>query len=93
MRVTVRLMARCKDSRLPTCSALRVLHGCGWVHRDISTGNILLFKDSVKLADLEFAARMDSIHDHKRGRIVCLWRSFEFIPLTNLAGNALFYGV
>ncbi|KAF7795020.1 hypothetical protein EIP86_006164 [Pleurotus ostreatoroseus] len=51
------------------CNALRVLHGCGWVHRDISTGNILLFKDSVKLADLEFAARMDSIHDHKRGRI------------------------
>lgn len=36
---------------------LKALHFAGWVHRDISSGNILLWNNHVKLADLEFAKR------------------------------------
>lgn len=35
--------------------ALQVLHKAGWVHRDISTGNILTTDDQALLADFEFA--------------------------------------
>ena len=37
--------------------ALTVLHTLGWVHRDVSSGNILVVDDGVKLADLEYAKR------------------------------------
>lgn len=39
-------------------AALHALHNLGWVHRDISTGNILLFGEQVKLGDLEYAKRI-----------------------------------
>lgn len=35
------------------------LHKLGWVHRDISSGNILLFEKQVKIADFEYAKQMD----------------------------------
>lgn len=39
-------------------TALRLLHSLGWVHRDVSTGNILRFGDGVKLCDFEYAKNM-----------------------------------
>lgn len=44
---------------LTRAAALEVLHKVGWVHRDISIGNILVARSDdgavVKLADLEYA--------------------------------------
>lgn len=38
--------------------ALKLLHSSGWVHRDVSSGNILLEHDgNVRLADFEYAKR------------------------------------
>lgn len=39
--------------------ALKLLHSSGWVHHDVSSGNILLEHDgNVRLADFEYAKRM-----------------------------------
>ncbi|KAF7794451.1 hypothetical protein EIP86_005585 [Pleurotus ostreatoroseus] len=39
--------------------ALQVMHSAGWVHRDVSAGNILLKEDgSILLSDLELAKEM-----------------------------------
>ncbi len=35
------------------------MHKCGWVHRDVSVGNILIFDDIAKVADLEYATNTD----------------------------------
>ncbi|KAJ2933995.1 hypothetical protein H1R20_g3098, partial [Candolleomyces eurysporus] len=45
--------------------ALRLLFCVGWVHRDVSTGNVMAIKDAngtwkVKLADLEYAKKFES---------------------------------
>ncbi|KAI0700876.1 hypothetical protein BC835DRAFT_1411725 [Cytidiella melzeri] len=51
--------------------ALRVIHtsGPGWVHRDISAGNILILKESdsndAKLSDVEYAKRLDAAGKHE----------------------------
>lgn len=46
----------------PCHAALRILFCAGWVHRDISSGNLLAFNDDgkwkIKLADLEFAEKL-----------------------------------
>lgn len=40
--------------------ALKILHAIGWLHRDVSIGNILIKPNgSVVLADLEYAKRFD----------------------------------
>ena len=47
------------------------MHECGWVHRDISIGNILV--DSAgraRLSDLEYAQKMDE-SDPMDDRVVC----------------------
>lgn len=40
------------------CIALEVLHKLGWVHRDISSGNIMLYGSYVKITDFEYAKKM-----------------------------------
>jgi prepilin-type processing-associated H-X9-DG protein len=36
------------------------MHKCGYVHRDVSTGNILFCDGRGILMDLEYAKRMDA---------------------------------
>ncbi|PSS18947.1 hypothetical protein PHLCEN_2v3163 [Hermanssonia centrifuga] len=38
---------------------LRCLHECGWVHRDISTGNVVIVDGIAKITDLEYATSDD----------------------------------
>ncbi|KAF7794450.1 hypothetical protein EIP86_005584 [Pleurotus ostreatoroseus] len=48
--------------------ALRVMHIAGWVHRDVSAGNILLKEDgSILLTDLELAKEMGTQDEHAVG--------------------------
>jgi serine/threonine protein kinase len=46
-------------------SALRVLRTLGWVHRDVSTGNILSCDGHGKLADLEYAKKTNDLTTHE----------------------------
>ncbi|CCM03721.1 uncharacterized protein FIBRA_05867 [Fibroporia radiculosa] len=53
-----------------TALVLRFLHEAGWVHRDLSTGNILVLNGRVRLADFEYAKRLDEAcpsHDIRTG--------------------------
>ncbi|KAI5993487.1 hypothetical protein EDD15DRAFT_896386 [Pisolithus albus] len=45
--------------------ALQLLHSIGWVHRDLSTGNVLYWKGTGKLADLEYAKHVNSNKSHE----------------------------
>ncbi|KAI6046783.1 hypothetical protein EDC04DRAFT_1249500 [Pisolithus marmoratus] len=50
--------------------ALQLLHSVGWVHRDVSPGNILRVGKLGKLADLEYAKRLDShVHEVRTGTL------------------------
>jgi serine/threonine protein kinase len=40
------------------CSALQLLRRLGWVHRDVSVGNILSCNGQAKLSDFEFAKKV-----------------------------------
>ncbi|GJE94443.1 hypothetical protein PsYK624_106130 [Phanerochaete sordida] len=44
---------------LQAADALEIVHSAGWVHRDISGGNILLYGEHVKLSDFEYAKKFD----------------------------------
>lgn len=47
--------------------ALRLLHKLGWVHRDLSSGNLMLGRGQLKIADFEYAKKMTEprteVHD------------------------------
>ncbi|KAJ3552165.1 hypothetical protein NM688_g4296 [Phlebia brevispora] len=47
--------------------ALQHLHETGWVHRDLSPGNILLCGDVGILADLEYTKKMGQGREHRIG--------------------------
>ena len=51
-------------------AALRLLRKLGWVHRDVSIGNILFSDGHAKLADLEYAKKMGDSKSHESGRQV-----------------------
>ncbi|KAJ3555678.1 hypothetical protein NM688_g2446 [Phlebia brevispora] len=68
------------------CNGLRALHECGWVHRDISAGNILLYNDSIKIADLEYADRTLRLREYKHSAV----GTASFIALEVKFGNYLF---
>ncbi|KAF9239066.1 hypothetical protein BU15DRAFT_47133 [Melanogaster broomeanus] len=48
-----------------TVKGLRYMHMAGWVHRDISSANVLRFEDRGLIMDLEYAKRMDSDQTHE----------------------------
>ncbi|KAF7799143.1 hypothetical protein EIP86_010374 [Pleurotus ostreatoroseus] len=52
---------------------LRLMHEAGWVHRDISSGNILI--DSPRLVDFEFAKDASERDDFNLGTLI--FKSFE----------------
>ncbi|KAI6017572.1 hypothetical protein BKA83DRAFT_4321108 [Pisolithus microcarpus] len=52
-----------QDQGIP--SASQFLHSVGWVHRGISTGNVLRATQIGELADLEYANRKDSNNTHE----------------------------
>lgn len=55
-------------------TALRLMHKYGWVHRDVSSGNILVVDGVVKISDLEYAKKMGDETSHNG-------RSVRFAPL------------
>lgn len=40
------------------------MHTCRWVHRDISSGNVLIVDGVVKLTDVEYAKHEDDKSHH-----------------------------
>ncbi|KAI0084507.1 hypothetical protein BDY19DRAFT_524479 [Irpex rosettiformis] len=52
-------------------TALKAIHECGWVHRDISSGNILIVDDIAKISDIEYAKKMndESSHSERSGTL------------------------
>ena len=44
----------------------RLLHGSGWVHRDISIGNVYLYEGRGLLGDFEFAK---NVADHSQPEV------------------------
>ncbi|KIM60288.1 hypothetical protein SCLCIDRAFT_967450 [Scleroderma citrinum Foug A] len=48
---------------LGVLKVLQLLHSSGWVHRDVSPGNLMRIGGLVKLADLEYAKRLSSDKD------------------------------
>ncbi|KAI6110909.1 hypothetical protein EDD16DRAFT_1522009 [Pisolithus croceorrhizus] len=55
------VFATLEDAR----KALQFLHSVGWVHRDVSGGNVLRWDNLGKLADLEYAKHMNSNASHE----------------------------
>ncbi|KAI5114951.1 hypothetical protein M0805_002402, partial [Coniferiporia weirii] len=62
--------------------ALRYIHKAGWVHRDISCGNVYLYKGRGLLGDLEYAKRIgtDGKHEVRTGTL-----DFMAVEVTNRA--------
>jgi serine/threonine protein kinase len=61
-------------------AGLKIMHTHGYVHRDVSTGNILVFEGRGKLSDLEYSKEMQPPPLHEI-RTVC------FLPdSSNLLG-------
>ncbi|EKM48777.1 uncharacterized protein PHACADRAFT_132197 [Phanerochaete carnosa HHB-10118-sp] len=44
---------------------LKVLHQCGWVHRDVSAGNVLIINNVGKLVDVEYAKHESDDRSHE----------------------------
>lgn len=51
---------RSDTSLREVCVAVEYMHTIGWVHRDISAGNVLLVGDDGVISDLEYAVKLDS---------------------------------
>ncbi|KAI0341438.1 hypothetical protein BDW22DRAFT_1485428 [Trametopsis cervina] len=59
-------------------TGLSTLHELGWIHRDISAGNVLVMDDGVvKIADLEYSKRHDDDAPIHRGRT----GTYHFVPI------------
>ncbi|EGO04175.1 hypothetical protein SERLA73DRAFT_67889 [Serpula lacrymans var. lacrymans S7.3] len=52
-------------------TSLQLLHKYGWVHRDVSTGNLLVYEGNGKMGDLEFTKKSDqeSTHEIRTGTL------------------------
>ncbi|KAF8874610.1 hypothetical protein BD779DRAFT_1566012 [Infundibulicybe gibba] len=49
---------------------IEILHKLGYVHRDVSSGNVLLCEERGKLSDLEYCKPFSEVGEHE-ARIVC----------------------
>ncbi|KAI0086004.1 hypothetical protein BDY19DRAFT_996190 [Irpex rosettiformis] len=58
-------------------NALATMHKSGWVHRDISSGNILIVGGVVKISDLEYAKNMNDNSSHSERSGTALFMSIE----------------
>ncbi|KAI0086022.1 hypothetical protein BDY19DRAFT_996208 [Irpex rosettiformis] len=58
-------------------NALATMHKCGWVHRDVSSGNILLVDGFAKISDLEYAKSMKDNSSHSERSGTALFMSIE----------------
>ena len=57
------------------------MHRAGYVHRDISTGNILVYygsggKVQVKISDLEYMRKMTDLSSSGEVKTVCMYFMF-----------------
>ncbi|THH04754.1 hypothetical protein EW146_g10093, partial [Bondarzewia mesenterica] len=66
---------------------LSAIHQCGWVHRDISIGNILVLNGRAKISDLEYAKKVehDRTHDVRTGTAAFMpvetaSQCYQFVP-------------
>ncbi|KAL5525389.1 hypothetical protein ACEPAF_9259 [Sanghuangporus sanghuang] len=52
-----------------SANVLKWIHGCGWVHRDVSAGNLYLYNGRGLIGDFEHAKRKqtDIRHEHRIG--------------------------
>lgn len=48
------------------CLVLKWIHGCGWVHRDLSVGNLYWYRGRGLIGDFEYAKRRNSDAEHER---------------------------
>ena len=65
----------------------------GWVHRDVSTGNILIDgNDEVRLADLEYAKRLNDTSSHDVRTVSTTLCPSLHITHINLKGYGQFHG-
>ncbi|KAL5512617.1 hypothetical protein ACEPAG_3270 [Sanghuangporus baumii] len=69
---TIRVVANLHDSFLVLrdCAiALKFIHGSGWIHRDISAGNVYYFDGRGLIGDLEYAKKItiDETHQMRTG--------------------------
>ena len=53
-----------------SCAGLQLMHRAGWVHRDISAGNVLRCGRQGKIADLEYAKALNSTEESHDARTV-----------------------
>ena len=65
--------------KLTFVSALHHLHQGGWLHRDISVGNILVVGERGTLIDMEYATKMGQEPELK---IVCVHQCIIFMTFT-----------
>ncbi len=71
------------------------MHLAGWIHRDISTGNILIDANgNARLADLEYAKRLEdnSIHVVRTVRVRSMF-SLKLYAIITLQGTADFMSI
>ena len=74
--------------------ALNALHACGWVHRDVSAGNVLIHDGVGKLADFEFAKAESDKGTHCVRTVRDTFYAYHCISLTGpLQGTAFFMAV
>lgn len=65
------------------------MHDAGWIHHDISPGNILVVKDGfARLVDLEYAQRMD---DNARQEIRVVRQIYHTLSLSGTHNILVLY--
>lgn len=88
VRLTISYIRYSKTDRKQL--ALQGMHACGWVHCDVSAGNILVFDEWAKIADLEYAAQKDERKKHDgvvRGTLLHC-----FVNLNDIEGHPVICG-